>query len=184
MVPFTLYRKVATLGAQACKEKVHNESMSLSDQIATEEKYDKYFIDKSAAIGEIGGVKSMASRITSARFKEFNSSVDSASLIFAHSILDAVSFDFCRTIASEFPDSWTPFIENKQISIKDSRELSSEKINNKFITAELKKLEKESLLVKMIAYFKFANLNQSLTLLKVMCLTGINLPSLIMSVMS
>ncbi len=142
------FRKVAKLGVKNCTSQLHLESIGVAHKIAIDPSFDKYFIDRPAVIERIGGINKWAENMTSSQLEQFYSSVDSASLIFAHSILDGIAFDFCSTAALGFPESWKPFIENKKIPMREVLASTSEEIQESLIKTDLEHLEKESLLTK------------------------------------
>ena len=47
--------------------------------------------------------------------------VDAASIVFAHSVLDAAALDYCRVTALVAPGDWESVIDQRQVKLSDLR---------------------------------------------------------------
>jgi hypothetical protein len=72
-------------------------------------------------------------------------SLDAATILFAHSMVDGAAFDYCRVTALHAPQDWEPDLLNKQIPLSVVREESFENIRRMKLDAALSDLEMESL---------------------------------------
>lgn len=81
--------------------------------------------------------------------KDFVVSLDSASIIFAHSILDSVAMEYCRLSGLIAPEDWFQKVMNKKVELREA--VQSEKIAliQKTLQVYFSQLEKESLLKKL-----------------------------------
>lgn len=82
----------------------------------------------------------------------FNSAIDSASLIFAHSILDAVAFEYCQLIAEDSPMSFKEKLSNKKLSLSDISNNSYEDLLKLQLNKFLEDFERESMLKIRITF--------------------------------
>jgi antitoxin HicB len=83
----------------------------------------------------------------------FQSALDAASLIFAHSVLDSAAFDWCRVCAVARPDDLIRYIDQRRVPLSELRETSFEQLRARELTQYLEALERESLLKKMDIIF-------------------------------
>ena len=83
----------------------------------------------------------------------FQASIDAASLVFAHSLLDASVLDYCKVCSVACPRDFEPFVNNKKTELKTVKEKTYDEILNLEIDEYLKNLEKESLVRKMDVLF-------------------------------
>jgi hypothetical protein len=55
----------------------------------------------------------------------FESALDAATLIFAHSVLDCAALDWCRVCALAAPDDFLPLIDQKKVTLAEVRKAAS-----------------------------------------------------------
>jgi hypothetical protein len=55
----------------------------------------------------------------------FESALDAATLIFAHSVLDSAALDWCRVCALAAPDDFLPLINQKKVTLADVQAAAS-----------------------------------------------------------
>lgn len=84
----------------------------------------------------------------------FERSLNAASLVFAHSILDSALHDCLRIMAMASIDSWMPFVEGKKIALSEVQSKSRTAILKEAVEAEIERLERESLLKKVDRLFQ------------------------------
>jgi len=83
----------------------------------------------------------------------FSVAVDAACLVFAHSVLDDAALQYCRVTATVSPSSWERFVIDKKIRLSEAKNETYRGLLQQNIERYLKKLEKESLLVKIDKLF-------------------------------
>lgn len=86
--------------------------------------------------------------------------VDAAGLVFAHSVLDAAMFECLERTAAVFPFNWLDLLGDRKASIHDVFERGPEEVFSVLLSAELKKLERESLLIKIDRLYALAKPRQ------------------------
>ena len=98
---------------------------------------------------------SMTAQMTEKSLYEFQASLDAASIVFAHSIIDNAAFEYCRIISLIAPYDWAQFIERKKIEIGETKDSTYEEIfRQKLEQYLLKEFEKQSLLKKIDRLFE------------------------------
>jgi hypothetical protein len=81
--------------------------------------------------------------------------VDSAILIYAHSILDTLIFRLCGVSVSADPDAWIPLIRERKVSFHQVQSTSTvSELQLTLLKVYLEQLERQSLLVKCDTLFK------------------------------
>src|SRR5262249_3098878 len=76
-------------------------------------------------------------------------SLDAATILFAHSMVDGAAFDYCRVTALHAPEDWESDLLNKQVPLNIVRKESYEKIRDDKLRQALVDLEMESLRKKI-----------------------------------
>jgi len=76
-------------------------------------------------------------------------SLDAATVVFAHSVLDAAAIDYCRVTAVAAPNDWEQDLKNSQIPLSEIAKSSYAELLKRKLDEHLKKLERESLAVKI-----------------------------------
>ena len=88
------------------------------------------------------------------QLKNYKASVDAASLIFAHSIIDNAALNYCRCCALANHNDWDKFVEKKKISLEELKKLSIDEIFSKKVYEYIDSLDRESLLLKADRLFQ------------------------------
>ncbi len=88
------------------------------------------------------------------QMSKFQKSVDAGSLIFAHSVLDAVAFDYCRVTALVSPLSWERFVDQKPIKLQEFRNQAYEALLKAKIDEYFQVLDRSPLLTKVDRLFE------------------------------
>lgn len=88
------------------------------------------------------------------------SAIDSASIVFAHSILEGVVLDLLELTRSTDPEAWNRLIQNKPlngIKLRDVGPDFLQRIKKKFLSQEFQQMDRDSLLTKIETLFKFCS---------------------------
>jgi hypothetical protein len=91
----------------------------------------------------------MVEEMTRLMLESARMSVDAASMVFAHSILDDMAFDCVRTVAVAAPADLEQFFDQGTFRLAEVRGSTYETLRGRLMERYLEKLEKESLLVKV-----------------------------------
>lgn len=90
-------------------------------------------------------------------FDSSYASLDAAVLVFYHSLLDATVFDYCRVTALHAPRDWAEDLKNTNVRLSETQGASYEQLLRANLDDRLKKLERESLLIKVDRLFARCN---------------------------
>ena len=128
-------------------------SSSLKSELLTKPEHEKLFlVDRQKLIEQKFGEKA-AESMTSESLRHARASVDAASLVFAHSVLDANAIDYLQVTALAAPKDWLPDVQNKQVSLGDVVRLKPDELFHQSLEKRLKQLERESLVTKIEVLF-------------------------------
>jgi hypothetical protein len=143
------FRRVAELGLPKATPELYKEYTDLTMNLLSS---DKYLSNRKKFIEE-GWVEKTPNFLLKNTINTFNSAIDSASLIFAHSILDAVAFEYCQLIAEDSPMSFKEKLSNKKLSLSDISNNSYEDLLKLQLNKFLEDFERESMLKKFELLF-------------------------------
>jgi hypothetical protein len=147
------FREVAEVGLPLAKSVVSAQKVALLSELLTKPEHEKLFlVDRQKLIEQKFGEK-MAEFFASQSLRHARASVDAASLVFAHSVLDANAFDYLRVTALAAPKDWLPDVQNKQVSLEDVLRLKSDELFHQALKKRLEQLERESLITKIDVLF-------------------------------
>jgi hypothetical protein len=94
---------------------------------------------------ELGGADGLVAQMTGMSLKSAQAAVDAASLVFAHSIVDAAAVGFLRVTAMASPKDWEPFLDNKRKwSVAEVREFGYQKLFRDTVMKELEQIERST----------------------------------------
>ena len=140
------FRQLCELGLPHAETHLQHRNASSVHQMAQNGDLDKFFISRDHALNHFGGIGGMASTMTRSQIAAYQRSVDMASLVFAHSAVDAAASELCWITAFAKPDAWVQFVENKKVSLAETRTSSPEQLFGRSLADHLSQFEKESLL--------------------------------------
>jgi len=123
--------------------------------IASDEQYDKFFINKEGFFNVIGGVDTLASLLAQKQIESYQAAIDGASIVLAHSALDAAAFDYFRVLEIVAPIcDLEGFVIKKQISLEELKGNSYDAMARAKIKQFIDDLERKSLLEKIDKMFQ------------------------------
>lgn len=96
-----------------------------------------------------GKDQQLAKKSAEALLKQNYGSLDAATLIFFHSLLDAIALDYCRVTALHAPQDWEEDIKNTQVPLLDAKKKSYDQLLRARLESHMEKLERESICFKM-----------------------------------
>jgi hypothetical protein len=148
------FRRIAHLGFARATPVVHKESFALAATVYEGTEYDRFFLDKPGALRAMGDQQVFGATVAENQLDRFQAGIDAASLIFAHSVLDAAALEYCRATAITSPSSWEPFVEKKQLALASIKGRDYESILQDEIRVSLETLERQSLMTKIDRLFQ------------------------------
>lgn len=147
----SVFRRISAYGIPHLQA----EAIDAAYLMALSNELDDIFLDKKGFFEGMGGVEAFASKVAEIHSSNYQVSVDSASIILAHSILDSVAFDCIRVIEKVAPlEDWEPFVSKRQISLEDLKGLNYETACNVKICKYIEDLERRSILEKIDKLFE------------------------------
>jgi hypothetical protein len=141
------FRQVAHAGLPLAEKMTALMYSQFVQRVTANPEYDRIFIKKQKFLDD-GGAKWLLEGMTKQAIVNARASVDAASLIFAHSILDDSAWSYCEVTALAQPEDWEPYIENKKVEFKLVKERKYEDLLKEAVEKRLKQLRNESLLEK------------------------------------
>lgn len=149
----TTFRRAAELGLPLVSAHVAQQMKDFAAELFTNDEHKDLFSDREAALAEFGSTEAFAKPMAEQTLAGYQSSIDAASLVFAHSILDAVAFDYCRVVALASPEAWEDVVEKKTVSLSFLKNNNYASALQDKVDAYLVQLERESLLWKIDRLF-------------------------------
>ncbi len=148
------FRRISELGLPAATLDIYDQYLQFADELFNDPQHDSLFIDKQKAFETLGGVEALGSKMAQDQITNYKASVDAASLIFAHSVIDNAVLNYCSCSALAAPDDWEKFIEKKKVSIEEIKGLTANEILNNKVNEYIDSLDRESLLYKADRLFQ------------------------------
>ena len=107
------------------------------------------------------GLAEQAPRLmTEQAVSTYRQTLDAASLVFTHSILDAAMLDCLRICALLAPNDWLAPLKDKKVGIGDAASRPFVELLGEAIDTELTRLERQSLLAKIDRLFQLCKPNK------------------------
>lgn len=141
------FRRLGALGLPHAKNVERAENERFVQRLLNFSDFDSFFTDKKAFL-EAGLPDALPERLTAPAVTTFESALDAASLVFAHSIVDGAAFDLCRICYVIAPTDLDRFVDQRKVTLAQLRNGSIEALRAQLIEAFLETLERESLLKK------------------------------------
>jgi hypothetical protein len=141
------FRWTSFEGTKGAKEAIEERNTRFVDDLMRSPDYDKIFLDKNGFFEAIPPEK-LSHEMSEMTVNQAQVAVDAASIVFAHSVLDAAAFDYCRVTALVAPGEWSPVVDQRQIRLSDLRGTDYEQILRTKLDEFFEQLERESLLKK------------------------------------
>jgi len=150
------FRRITVLGRRSARDVVEMENAEIARAVATDPSYRELFTDADELLRVMGGESGFSSKVTEFQVTRYDLAVDSASLIFAHSIVDAALYDLCRATAYARPEAWEPFVEKRTFAVAEIKGRSFESLLIEKIGLLLIDLERKSMMEKADQLFRLA----------------------------
>jgi hypothetical protein len=148
------FRWMGQLGLPHAKNQAGWQHERTFQHLASADEYAPMFRVDRQTLVDSGYFEEVTKATTEQSVATFESALDAASLIFAHSVLDSTAFDWCRVCALAQPEDFIPYVEQKKVTLSKVQEAGSfSDILNTAIDGYLKTLERESLIKKLDLLF-------------------------------
>lgn len=139
-------------------ESVHKDiELSTANALFYSDVYDEYFNDKETVLRTIGTPESMAQAFYKQKYKRVKDSIDAASLVFAHAIIDGLIHELCSITSRILSDKWASKLTKKKVEFEELQMSSPDNIRNRLIDEYIDSLERESLLKKYDIFLSVCN---------------------------
>ena len=142
------FRQMGVLGEEAARDAIHRSNTYFVEQSLLQGEYRKLLKDPEAFRRE-GLVERRPREMTEAAVNDFRHTLHAASLVFAHSILDAAMLDCLKVCATAASTDWVELLRDKKVSLGEVEKSSFSGLLAEAIEAELARLERQSLLAKV-----------------------------------
>lgn len=141
------FRRATYEGMQGARNAIEAGNARFVDGLVNGPDYDKIFLNKTGFFEAVPPEK-LSRQLTETTVGQAQIAVDAASIVFAHSVLDAAALDYCRVTALAAPGDWESVIDQRQVKLSDLRGANYEQILRKKLDEFFEQLEWESLLKK------------------------------------
>ncbi len=153
----TSFREVAGVATDYAVPALVQRAMATLQDLDGEGVFDKLFImpdgktraSKEKFMAVTGGIKEMARTMVAASIKSHSFAVDAASLVFAHSILDAAAYSYCRVASLLVPQDWEGAVGERQVLLKHMKGCTYDSVLQEKVADYVGSLERKSLLKKL-----------------------------------
>jgi hypothetical protein len=144
-------RNIAKIGLEQAYPDVQKKSKDFVDLFLSSQVLRKEM--KSDGVDPDELAEGLPEKINRKNKQNFEKSIDATSLIFAHSIIDYATFEYCKITYYYNQDYWLNKIDNKKISISDLQKKSKSEIIEKKMFDYFESFEGESLATKIDSIF-------------------------------
>jgi len=148
-------QRVAAAGLPSAAKAMSLQYAAFMQSMLTDKQYEKLFIDKEKFVAS-GMADRMATQMTETSIRNASVSVDAASIVFAHAVVDDAALSYLKVTLLAAPADWEAFVESKKVELK---ELKSKEPQKLFEEASLRKIEE----------LKWESLPKKLDLLHALC---------------
>lgn len=147
------FRQMGVLGEDAAREAIHQSNTYFVEQSLLQGEYKKLLKDPEVFRRE-GLTEQMPQAMTESAVNDYRNTLHSATLVFAHSILDAALFDCLRVCAAAAPSEWSELLHDRKVALGEVAAKPFPTLLAEAIDAELVRLERKSLLAKVDRIFQ------------------------------
>ena len=147
------FRWMGQLGLPHATNQAAWQNERTCQHLASEDKYAELFTGDRQKLVDLGVFENAAKAMTEQSVTTFNSALDAASLILAHSVLDSAAIDWCRVCALAEPTDFMRDVRDvaqKKVTLSEVYGAASiSELRDTVIKGYLDKLERESLIEKL-----------------------------------
>jgi hypothetical protein len=155
------FRWMGELGLPLATKLASQEHKRTSQYFADAEEYARMFLDMEGNVADrqelvnLGFFDKMETTLTEQSVTTFQSALDAASVIFAHSVLDSAALDWCKVCAVARPEDFIKYVGKTNVTLSEVQKAGSfSKILRTAIDEYLQTLERASLIKKLDILFE------------------------------
>lgn len=147
-------RRLAELGLPVATFMLHKETSTFVKELVLDPKNENLFTDKAGFLKQVGGLDGLTNKMAGVQVESYQKAIDAASLVFAHSILDDTTLEYCRVSSLIAPNDWEDVVIKKKVTVEEVKTKPYEAILKDLISEYIVELDKKSLLDKIDNLFK------------------------------
>lgn len=142
------FRQTVQLGLPTATDARTQGVRSLYDALVSDPQYKDLITNREAFLAAMPKDKFVELSVHRVLETSVNS-LDAATILFAHSMIDGAAFDYCRVTALHAPEDWESDFSTKQVPLSVVRKMPFEEIRDAKLREALRALERESLREKI-----------------------------------
>lgn len=146
------FREVAELGLPAIEPHLSRHKRRVMDNLVRSPEWANMVRNRDE-FERMGGAEGVATRMTAMSLKSARASIDAASLVFAHSIVDAAAAGFLRVSAMASPADWQTTLDARKFSLADVRASGYDSLFGDLLLQELDRIERNDSLPRKATSF-------------------------------
>jgi hypothetical protein len=147
------FRRVAELGLPNASATLLRENQEFAERVRDSSGMDRWFTNREEFMRVSGGVERLAETLTGTQRDQFQAAVDAASLIYAHSLVDAAAHDYLRACRVVAPTDFLQLMGDRKVSLRDVSTSTFDEVLRPKLNDYLSELERESLITKVEKLF-------------------------------
>ncbi|HYO46535.1 MAG TPA: hypothetical protein VEY33_07595, partial [Gemmatimonadota bacterium] len=140
--------RISQAGLPNAEEHLRDRSLTLVSELLRDPDFDQILVGGEAALNSLGGAAGLLERITASQLATYQLGVNSATIVFAHSALDAAVSELCWIVAFSSQEAWERYLDRKQITLGDLRQRGRDAVVTEKLARYLSSLEREPLLLR------------------------------------
>jgi len=145
----SMFHSVAMEGLSHGSQAMVSDLMAVNEKMYSSGALAKWLLDPSKVDDFVRLMKEQVPSVCNRIENTTQNAVDAASIVFAHSILDACVFGYLTVTSLASPDLWEQYVLKKKIELSDFKNKSYKKVRDEKIQKFLTELERKSLLYKL-----------------------------------
>ena len=150
------FRRIGMLGLESATAKLHASHVQFVQHELVSGDF-KHLLKNPDAFVREGHDSTLIKAMTEDAVGSFEQALDSAALVFAHSILDSAVHDCLWISAFSAPRDWVEFVDKRSIPLSEVETKSPAEHIKIAVSGELDRLERESLLKRSTVYSSYAS---------------------------
>lgn len=140
------FREVTRFGVEKSKQNIVFARYNMIDDVLNSKDFDNIFVDKEYFRTN---ASKFAIGIADRTIANAKASVEAATIIFIHTMLDTMMTDLCRVTMYKYPERWDDELNKMEITFKHVRNNSVDNIRMELIKNAMKQVERSSMLDRM-----------------------------------
>lgn len=153
------FHQMGTIGQDSARDAIYRNNLHFIRHQLLQGEHRQLLKDPEAFARD--GLAEQAPRLmTDHAVTTYRQTLDAASLVFTHSILDAAMLDCLRICALLAPSEWLVTLKDKKVGIAEAASRPFAELLGEAISTELTRLERQSLIAKIDRLFQLCKPNK------------------------